>query len=128
MSADILLAWRKEFPILEHTTYLISHSLASLAEVGHCQSHTDEVAFHGDQPRLTDLYSGLRGRQIELPRLMGFMETRRAEDDGRAAQRNGPPVRMVGQLFRRECNPLSRSCGSRWQGRDRLVLGRTGWQ
>jgi len=30
MSADPLLAWRKEFPILEHTTYLISHSLGAM--------------------------------------------------------------------------------------------------
>jgi kynureninase len=27
---DPLLAWRKEFPILEHTTYLISHSLGAM--------------------------------------------------------------------------------------------------
>jgi kynureninase len=27
---DSLLAWRKEFPILEHTTYLISHSLGAM--------------------------------------------------------------------------------------------------
>ncbi len=30
MSADPLLAWRKEFPILENTTYLISHSLGAM--------------------------------------------------------------------------------------------------
>jgi kynureninase len=30
MNADPLLAWRKEFPILEHTTYLISHSLGAM--------------------------------------------------------------------------------------------------
>jgi len=30
MSADPLLEWRKEFPILEHTTYLISHSLGAM--------------------------------------------------------------------------------------------------
>jgi kynureninase len=30
MSVDPLLAWRKEFPILEHTTYLISHSLGAM--------------------------------------------------------------------------------------------------
>lgn len=29
-SVDPLLAWRKEFPILEHTTYLISHSLGAM--------------------------------------------------------------------------------------------------
>jgi kynureninase len=27
---DTLLAWRKEFPILEHTTYMISHSLGAM--------------------------------------------------------------------------------------------------
>lgn len=27
---DPLLAWRKEFPILEHTTYLVSHSLGAM--------------------------------------------------------------------------------------------------
>ena len=27
---DPLLAWRKEFPILEHTTYMISHSLGAM--------------------------------------------------------------------------------------------------
>ena len=30
MSPDALLSWRKEFPILEHTTYLISHSLGAM--------------------------------------------------------------------------------------------------
>ncbi len=30
MSADPLLAWRKEFPILDNTTYLISHSLGAM--------------------------------------------------------------------------------------------------
>ncbi len=30
MSTDTLLAWRKEFPILEQTTYLISHSLGAM--------------------------------------------------------------------------------------------------
>ncbi len=30
MSSDPLLAWRKEFPILENTTYLISHSLGAM--------------------------------------------------------------------------------------------------
>lgn len=30
MSTDSLLAWRKEFPILEKTTYLISHSLGAM--------------------------------------------------------------------------------------------------
>ena len=30
MSVDPLLDWRKEFPILEHTTYLISHSLGAM--------------------------------------------------------------------------------------------------
>ncbi len=29
-SPDTLLAWRKEFPILEHTTYMISHSLGPM--------------------------------------------------------------------------------------------------
>jgi kynureninase len=29
-SQDPLLAWRKEFPILEHTTYMISHSLGAM--------------------------------------------------------------------------------------------------
>ncbi len=28
--ADSLIAWRKEFPILEHTTYMISHSLGAM--------------------------------------------------------------------------------------------------
>jgi len=27
---DPLLAWRNEFPILEHTTYMISHSLGPM--------------------------------------------------------------------------------------------------
>jgi kynureninase len=30
MNLDPLLEWRKEFPILEHTTYLISHSLGAM--------------------------------------------------------------------------------------------------
>jgi kynureninase len=30
MNSDALLNWRKEFPILEHTTYLISHSLGAM--------------------------------------------------------------------------------------------------
>jgi kynureninase len=30
MNADPLIGWRKEFPILEHTTYLISHSLGAM--------------------------------------------------------------------------------------------------
>ena len=30
VSSDPLLAWRKEFPILEHTTYMISHSLGPM--------------------------------------------------------------------------------------------------
>jgi kynureninase len=30
MNPDPLLEWRKEFPILEHTTYLISHSLGAM--------------------------------------------------------------------------------------------------
>lgn len=30
ISEDPLLAWRKEFPILEHTTYMISHSLGPM--------------------------------------------------------------------------------------------------
>ena len=29
-ATDTLLAWRKEFPILEHTTYMISHSLGPM--------------------------------------------------------------------------------------------------
>jgi kynureninase len=29
-ATDPLLAWRKEFPILENTTYLISHSLGAM--------------------------------------------------------------------------------------------------
>jgi len=28
--SDPLLSWRKEFPILEHTTYLVSHSLGAM--------------------------------------------------------------------------------------------------
>ena len=30
MTPDPLLAWRKEFPILEKTNYLISHSLGAM--------------------------------------------------------------------------------------------------
>ena len=30
MTMDPLLAWRKEFPILAHTTYMISHSLGAM--------------------------------------------------------------------------------------------------
>ena len=30
LAADPLLAWRREFPILEHTTYMISHSLGPM--------------------------------------------------------------------------------------------------
>ncbi len=30
MNTDALLGWRKEFPILAHTTYLISHSLGAM--------------------------------------------------------------------------------------------------
>jgi len=29
-ATDVLLAWRREFPILEHTTYMISHSLGPM--------------------------------------------------------------------------------------------------
>jgi kynureninase len=29
-TADPLLDWRKEFPILEKTTYLVSHSLGAM--------------------------------------------------------------------------------------------------
>ena len=29
---DHLLAWRKEFPILAHTTYMISHSLGAMPD------------------------------------------------------------------------------------------------
>lgn len=29
---DSLLAWRKEFPILSHTTYMISHSLGAMPQ------------------------------------------------------------------------------------------------
>ena len=30
MTTDTLLEWRKEFPILDKTTYLISHSLGAM--------------------------------------------------------------------------------------------------
>jgi len=32
LPTDPLLAWRKEFPILANTTYMISHSLGAMPE------------------------------------------------------------------------------------------------
>ncbi len=48
-STDPLLAWRKEFPILEHTTYMISHSLGPMprrAQIA-LQEFTDTWATRG---------------------------------------------------------------------------------
>jgi kynureninase len=44
-----LLAWRKEFPILAHTTYMISHSLGAMPERTHARmrEYTDTFAARG---------------------------------------------------------------------------------
>ena len=49
LAADPLLAWRKEFPILEHTTYMISHSLGPmpLRAQAALQEFTDTWATRG---------------------------------------------------------------------------------
>ncbi len=46
---DPLLAWRKEFPILEHTTYMISHSLGAMprAAADAVREFTDTWATRG---------------------------------------------------------------------------------
>jgi kynureninase len=46
---DTLLAWRKEFPILEHTTYMISHSLGAMprAAADALREYTDTWAARG---------------------------------------------------------------------------------
>jgi kynureninase len=46
---DHLLAWRKEFPILAHTTYMISHSLGAMPERtrARMQEYTDTWAARG---------------------------------------------------------------------------------
>ena len=46
---DSLLAWRKEFPILEHTTYMISHSLGAMprAAADAVREFTDTWATRG---------------------------------------------------------------------------------
>ena len=49
LSTDPLLAWRKEFPILEHTTYMISHSLGPMPRRAQAalQEFTDTWATRG---------------------------------------------------------------------------------
>ncbi len=46
---DSLLAWRKEFPILAHTTYMISHSLGAMPErtAASMREYTDTWASRG---------------------------------------------------------------------------------
>src|SRR5579872_2949929 len=46
---DPLLAWRKEFPILAHTTYMISHSLGAMPEraAASMREYTDTWASRG---------------------------------------------------------------------------------
>jgi len=46
---DALLAWRKEFPILGHTTYMISHSLGAMPQraAGRMQEFADTWASRG---------------------------------------------------------------------------------
>ncbi|HLK64401.1 MAG TPA: aminotransferase class V-fold PLP-dependent enzyme [Bryobacteraceae bacterium] len=46
---DPLLAWRKEFPILSHTTYMISHSLGAMPErtTGRLREFSDTWATRG---------------------------------------------------------------------------------
>ncbi len=49
MSPDKLLRWRDEFPILEKTTYLASHSLGAMprAVYDHMREYADTWAVHG---------------------------------------------------------------------------------
>lgn len=49
MNSDPLLSWRKEFPILEHTTYLISHSLGAMPRCAadRLQQYADTWASRG---------------------------------------------------------------------------------
>ena len=49
MSSDLLLSWREEFPILEHTTYLISHSLGAMPRraAGALQQFAETWALRG---------------------------------------------------------------------------------
>lgn len=49
VSTDPLLAWRQEFPILEHTTYMISHSLGPMPRRAQAalQEFTDTWATRG---------------------------------------------------------------------------------
>jgi kynureninase len=49
VTVDPLLAWRKEFPILGHTTYMISHSLGAMPERtrARMQEFTDTWATRG---------------------------------------------------------------------------------
>jgi kynureninase len=49
LSRDPLLVWRKEFPILEHTTYMISHSLGAMPRRAQTalQQFTDTWATRG---------------------------------------------------------------------------------
>ena len=46
---DPLLAWRREFPILEHTTYLVSHSLGAMPRAAEqrLKEYTDTWASRG---------------------------------------------------------------------------------
>ncbi|HXS94505.1 MAG TPA: aminotransferase class V-fold PLP-dependent enzyme [Candidatus Limnocylindrales bacterium] len=46
---DSLLAWRKEFPILAHTTYMISHSLGAMPQraAARAREYTDAWATRG---------------------------------------------------------------------------------
>jgi kynureninase len=46
---DLLLAWRAEFPILEHTTYLVSHSLGAMPRgaADQLRAFTDQWATRG---------------------------------------------------------------------------------
>src|SRR5271169_3432714 len=48
-SMDPLLAWRKEFPILGHTTYMISHSLGAMPNraAERAKEYTDTWATRG---------------------------------------------------------------------------------
>ncbi|HWC96747.1 MAG TPA: aminotransferase class V-fold PLP-dependent enzyme [Candidatus Sulfopaludibacter sp.] len=49
VTTDPLLAWRKEFPILSHTTYMISHSLGAMPQraVDRMREFTDAWATRG---------------------------------------------------------------------------------
>lgn len=49
MTEDALLAWRSEFPILAHTTYLVSHSLGAMpaAAAERLKAYTDTWATRG---------------------------------------------------------------------------------